>query len=80
MLVFHHLGGSVTMYTVRSVLVHITDSATNYTVFVASINGDGALGPICLGLNVNRFPLHLGPEKDYYNNIGLITQVALILI
>ena len=45
MLVFHHLGGSVTMYTVRSVLVHITDSATNYTVFVASINGDGALGP-----------------------------------
>ena len=45
MLGFHHQGGSVTMYRVRSVLVHITDSATNYTVFVASINGDGALGP-----------------------------------
>ena len=45
MLVFHHQGGSVTEYTVRHVVDRIMDSVTNHTIFVASVNGDGAVGP-----------------------------------
>ena len=46
MLVFHHTtqGGSVTEYQVRH-LFNRTRDYDNYTVFVASKNGDGAVGP-----------------------------------